>query len=103
MRIFYHQGECLQIYLRQGTPETDAEEIIAEIVARLSAVTGGAETQVRTLEERVRIEEIVENCWGENNENEIRRRLTVLVEMWNKVLILFMKVWQTNTIALLLL
>lgn len=45
LRIFYHQGECLQIYLRQGTPETDAEEIIAEIVARLSAVTGGAETQ----------------------------------------------------------
>ncbi|XP_047482003.1 signal-induced proliferation-associated 1-like protein 2 isoform X5 [Penaeus chinensis] len=45
LRIFYHQGECLQIYLRPGTPETDAEEIIAEIVARLSAVTGGAETQ----------------------------------------------------------
>ncbi|XP_063602240.1 signal-induced proliferation-associated 1-like protein 2 isoform X5 [Penaeus indicus] len=45
LRIFYHQGECLQIYLRQGTPETDAEEIITEIVARLSAVTGGAETQ----------------------------------------------------------
>lgn len=57
LRIFYHQGECLQIYLRQGTPETDAEEIIAEIVARLSAVTGGAETQVRTLKGRGMTEE----------------------------------------------
>ncbi|KAK7086178.1 Signal-induced proliferation-associated 1-like protein 2 [Halocaridina rubra] len=45
LRIFYHQGECLLIHLRPGTSEGDGEEIMAEIVARLSAVTLGAETQ----------------------------------------------------------
>nr|XP_053630387.1 signal-induced proliferation-associated 1-like protein 1 [Cherax quadricarinatus] len=42
--IFYHQGECLLVNLRAGTPEADGEEILSEIVTRLSAVTQGAET-----------------------------------------------------------
>ncbi|XP_068246045.1 signal-induced proliferation-associated 1-like protein 1 isoform X1 [Palaemon carinicauda] len=45
LRVFYHQGECLLINLRPGTSETEGEEIMCEIVARLSAVTQGAETQ----------------------------------------------------------
>ncbi|CAL4075107.1 unnamed protein product, partial [Meganyctiphanes norvegica] len=46
LRIFYHQGECLLIHLRVGTCESDGEEILSEVVARLTAVTQGAETQV---------------------------------------------------------
>ncbi|XP_066958155.1 signal-induced proliferation-associated 1-like protein 1 isoform X5 [Macrobrachium rosenbergii] len=45
LRVFYHQGECLLINLRSGTSEAEGEEIMSEIVARLSAVTQGAETQ----------------------------------------------------------
>nr|XP_045598357.1 signal-induced proliferation-associated 1-like protein 1 isoform X1 [Procambarus clarkii]XP_045598358.1 signal-induced proliferation-associated 1-like protein 1 isoform X1 [Procambarus clarkii]XP_045598359.1 signal-induced proliferation-associated 1-like protein 1 isoform X1 [Procambarus clarkii] len=45
LRIFYHQGECLLVNLRPGTPEADCEEILSEIVSRLTAVTQGAETQ----------------------------------------------------------
>lgn len=47
LRVFYHQGECLLVHLRPGTPEAEGEEVLAEVVARLSAVTQGAETQVR--------------------------------------------------------
>ncbi|XP_050698401.1 signal-induced proliferation-associated 1-like protein 1 isoform X3 [Eriocheir sinensis] len=45
LRVFYHQGECLLVHLRPGTPEAEGEEVLAEVVARLSAVTQGAETQ----------------------------------------------------------
>lgn len=45
LRVFYHQGECLLINLRPGTSESDGEEFMTEIVARLAAVTQGAETQ----------------------------------------------------------
>lgn len=47
--IFYHQGECLLIHLRVATCETDGEEILSEVLARLSAVTQGHETQELTL------------------------------------------------------
>lgn len=46
LRIFYHQGECLLLHLRPGTPEVDGDEILAEVVARLAAVTQGSHTQV---------------------------------------------------------
>lgn len=46
LRIFYHQGECLLINLRLGTPEGEGDEILCEVVTRLAAVTQGAETQV---------------------------------------------------------
>ncbi|XP_071523885.1 uncharacterized protein [Panulirus ornatus] len=45
LRIFYHQGECLLINLRAGTPDGEGDEILSEVVARLAAVTQGAETQ----------------------------------------------------------
>ena len=35
------------MHLRPGTPEAEGEEMLAEVVARLSAVTQGADTQVR--------------------------------------------------------
>lgn len=46
LRIFYHQGECLLLHLRPATPEVDGDEILAEVVARLGAVTQGSHTQV---------------------------------------------------------
>ncbi|XP_076038061.1 uncharacterized protein LOC143023421 [Oratosquilla oratoria] len=45
VKLFYHQGECLLINIRPGTLESEGEEIISELVARLAAVTQGAETQ----------------------------------------------------------
>lgn len=46
LHLFYHQGECLILNLRQGTSPLYADEMLSEIVSRLKAVTHGAESQV---------------------------------------------------------